>query len=104
MDRLYGWRIIKEMLRHVWPRDQPKLKIRVVIALSLLVGAKVCNGRLTPSQAGASYWWEPRCVKGDGHPLLGLGPVIGGSQGVKGDGHPLLGLGLVVGANVCKGG
>ena len=42
VDKIAGWRIIKEMLRHVWPRDHPKLKIRVVVALGFLVGAKVC--------------------------------------------------------------
>ena len=40
---LAGWRIIREMLRHIWPRDKPKLKARVVIALGLLVGSKVLN-------------------------------------------------------------
>ena len=29
------------MLRHIWPRDHPNLKMRVVIALGLLVSAKV---------------------------------------------------------------
>lgn len=43
VNKLAGWRIIKEMLRHVWPRDHPKLKIRVVVALGFLVGAKVLN-------------------------------------------------------------
>ena len=33
--------IIKTMLGYIWPRDQPELKVRVVAALSLLVGAKV---------------------------------------------------------------
>ena len=40
---LAGWKIIREMLRHIWPRDQPSLKARVVVALGLLVGAKVHN-------------------------------------------------------------
>lgn len=35
-------RIIKTMLSYVWPRDQPGLRARVVVALSLLLGAKVC--------------------------------------------------------------
>lgn len=39
--KLDGWRIIKEMLKHIWPRERPSLKARVVIALGLLVGAKV---------------------------------------------------------------
>ncbi|CAI8021418.1 ATP-binding cassette sub-family B member 7, mitochondrial [Geodia barretti] len=31
------------MIRHVWPRDRPWLKVRVVTALGLLVGAKLIN-------------------------------------------------------------
>ena len=38
---LAGWKIIREMLRHIWPRDRPDLKLRVVAALGLLVSAKV---------------------------------------------------------------
>jgi len=38
---LAGWKIIREMLKHIWPKKHPKLKARVVIALGLLVGAKV---------------------------------------------------------------
>jgi len=40
---LAGWRIIREMVKHIWPREHPKLKARVVIALGLLVGAKLMN-------------------------------------------------------------
>ena len=39
--KLNGWKIIRVMVRHVWPRDRPWLKVRVVTALGLLVGAKV---------------------------------------------------------------
>ena len=39
--KLNGWKIIREMIRHIWPREHPTLKVRVVTALSLLVGAKV---------------------------------------------------------------
>ena len=39
--KLNGLKIIREMVRHVWPRDRPWLKVRVVTALGLLVGAKV---------------------------------------------------------------
>ncbi|CAB3995971.1 ATP-binding cassette sub-family B member 7, mitochondrial [Paramuricea clavata] len=35
--------IIKSMLHHVWPKDRNDLKIRVVLAISLLVGSKVLN-------------------------------------------------------------
>ena len=37
-----GWKIVRVMLRHVWPKEQPSLKARVVIAVGLLFGAKVC--------------------------------------------------------------
>lgn len=39
--KLNGWKIVREMVRHIWPREHPTLKVRVVTALSLLVGAKV---------------------------------------------------------------
>lgn len=40
---LAGWKILREMVKHIWPRDQPRLKARVIIALGLLVGAKLMN-------------------------------------------------------------
>jgi len=42
-DETPGWKIIREMLRHIWPRDHPNLKVRVVSALGLLASAKVCE-------------------------------------------------------------
>ena len=33
--------ILKRMLKHVWPKDRPDLKRRVVAAVTLLIGAKV---------------------------------------------------------------
>ena len=36
-----GWRILKVMWKHVWPKDKPSLKVRVLVAVGLLVGAKV---------------------------------------------------------------
>ena len=38
-----GWKIIRAMIGYVWPKDKLGLRIRVVVALSLLVGAKVLN-------------------------------------------------------------
>lgn len=38
-----GLSIIKRMLKHVWPKDRPDLKRRVVAAVVLLIGAKVCS-------------------------------------------------------------
>ena len=36
-----GVTILKRMLKHVWPKDRPDLKRRVVAAVVLLIGAKV---------------------------------------------------------------
>ena len=36
-----GWQIVRVMLNHVWPKDKMGLRVRVVVALSLLIGAKV---------------------------------------------------------------
>lgn len=38
-----GWVILRRMLKHVWPKDRPDLKKRVVAAVVLLVGAKLVN-------------------------------------------------------------
>lgn len=35
--------LIRKMLSYVWPAGQTNIKVRVVIAFSLLVGAKVCS-------------------------------------------------------------
>jgi ATP-binding cassette subfamily B (MDR/TAP) protein 7 len=35
------WKIIKNLVRYIWPRDDPAVKIRVVTALSFLVAGKV---------------------------------------------------------------
>ena len=45
-----GLTILKRMLKHVWPKDRPHLKRRVVAAVVLLVGAKVhtCINPLSP--------------------------------------------------------
>lgn len=39
--QLSGWKILSTMWKHIWPRDKPALKVRVVAAVSLLIGAKV---------------------------------------------------------------
>ncbi|XP_071135089.1 iron-sulfur clusters transporter ABCB7, mitochondrial-like [Mytilus edulis] len=36
-------RMLKKMMRYVWPKNNVKIKVRVVIALSLLVGSKVVS-------------------------------------------------------------
>lgn len=40
-----GWRIIRVMVKNIWPKEQPALKARVLAAVGLLVGSKVrCRG------------------------------------------------------------
>lgn len=36
-------KILKTLLKYIWPKDNWKVKIRVIIAFSLLIGAKVLN-------------------------------------------------------------
>lgn len=36
-----GWMVIRSMLKYVWPKDRPSHRVRVLVALGLLVGAKV---------------------------------------------------------------
>ena len=55
-DQVTGWEIIREMLTYIWPKDERGIKIRVLTALSLLIGAKVSYQRsmfnfLTKTQA-----------------------------------------------------
>ncbi|XP_054716031.1 iron-sulfur clusters transporter ABCB7, mitochondrial-like [Uloborus diversus] len=38
-----GWTIVKKMLSYIWPKDKPEIRRRVVIALGLLIGAKLLN-------------------------------------------------------------
>jgi hypothetical protein len=37
------WSIILKLATHIWPRNSPKTKIRVLAALALLVGGKILN-------------------------------------------------------------
>ncbi|KAI8593923.1 iron-sulfur clusters transporter ATM1 [Geranomyces variabilis] len=37
------WQIVKELGAYLWPKNEPGIKARVVIALSLLIGGKVLN-------------------------------------------------------------
>ena len=43
VEEVSTYKIINTMLSHVWPKEQPALKARVVGALTLLVGAKLLN-------------------------------------------------------------
>jgi len=42
-QRKADWAIMKEMSRYLWPKDSLSTKLRVGLAVSLLVGAKVMN-------------------------------------------------------------
>lgn len=34
--------MLQTMVAHIWPKEKPGLRMRVVLAISLLIGAKVC--------------------------------------------------------------
>lgn len=36
------WAIIKQLMKYIWPKNDVGVKTRVVVALSLLLGGKVC--------------------------------------------------------------
>lgn len=44
-QRETDWRIVKRLIGHVWPKDERGAKIRVVLALGLLIGGKVSRRR-----------------------------------------------------------
>lgn len=43
VDEVKGRHIIGKMFTYVWPKDKPGLRARVLVALGLLVGSKVCT-------------------------------------------------------------
>ncbi|OON13946.1 ABC transporter, ATP-binding protein [Opisthorchis viverrini] len=40
---LSDWYIVSKLLSYIWPADQPRIRLRVVAALSLLLSAKLVN-------------------------------------------------------------
>ena len=40
-QRKADWRIVKNLIRHLWPKDDWSVKARLIVALSLLIGGKV---------------------------------------------------------------
>ncbi|XGW22489.1 hypothetical protein V3C99_005037 [Haemonchus contortus] len=40
---LSGWQLVSRLLRYVWPKGNRAIKARVLVALALLVGAKLAN-------------------------------------------------------------
>ncbi|PAV68165.1 hypothetical protein WR25_19340 isoform D [Diploscapter pachys] len=41
--QLNGWQVTRRLLQFVWPKGQPAVKRRVILAMCLLVGAKLAN-------------------------------------------------------------
>ncbi|KNC99149.1 uncharacterized protein SPPG_05407 [Spizellomyces punctatus DAOM BR117] len=41
--RAADWQIVKELTAYLWPKGEPGIKARVIVALSLLIGGKVLN-------------------------------------------------------------
>ena len=41
-SKINGWVILQKMFSYVWPKNRPSIRARVVVAVSLLIGAKVC--------------------------------------------------------------
>uniref|UniRef100_A0A1I7ULE9 Iron-sulfur clusters transporter ABCB7, mitochondrial n=1 Tax=Caenorhabditis tropicalis TaxID=1561998 RepID=A0A1I7ULE9_9PELO len=41
--KLTGYQLVQRLLKYVWPKDKPEIKRRVLVALSLLVAAKLAN-------------------------------------------------------------
>ena len=59
------WEIIKTLIPNIWPKDDCKTKIRVLVALGLLVGGKVSldwTGR--PALARAGRWRAGETILG----------------------------------------
>jgi hypothetical protein len=40
-QRAKDWSIIRKLLAHIWPKDDKGIKVRVVLAVALLIGGKV---------------------------------------------------------------
>ncbi|EFO92111.1 CRE-ABTM-1 protein, partial [Caenorhabditis remanei] len=41
--QLTGYQLVQRLLKYVWPKDKPEIKRRVLVALSLLIAAKLAN-------------------------------------------------------------
>ncbi|TNF59261.1 MAG: ABC transporter ATP-binding protein/permease [Rhodobacteraceae bacterium] len=69
-ERRSGWRTIRKVSPYLWPDDQPWVKRRVVLALVLLVLAKLV-AVVTP----ILYKWAVDALAGEGVPPVALGAV-----------------------------
>ncbi|CAI5439569.1 unnamed protein product [Caenorhabditis angaria] len=41
--KLTGFQLVQKLLKFVWPKEKPEIRRRVLVALSLLITAKLCN-------------------------------------------------------------
>lgn len=41
--QLSGYQLVQRLLKFVWPKDKPEIKRRVLVALCLLIAAKLAN-------------------------------------------------------------
>jgi len=64
-QRKADWRIVRNLIRHLWPRDDWSVKARLIVALSLLVGGKVsryndqtCHGLILMNLDSSSLMYK----------------------------------------------
>jgi hypothetical protein len=57
-QRKADWRIVRNLIRHLWPKDDWSVKARLIVALSLLVGGKV--SRYSGQTYHTLILYEPR--------------------------------------------
>jgi hypothetical protein len=59
-QRKADWRIVKNLVRHLWPKDDWSVKARLVVALSLLVGGKVSRDKKQQLEVSRADSYKPR--------------------------------------------
>ena len=74
-----GIDILRSMMTYIWPKDNPAIKLRVITALSLLVGAKVSEAKSRAGDVGGKV--------GEGG---GSRPLGGSAVSENGDCPPML--------------
>jgi len=69
-ERRSGWRVLRKVAPYLWPTDQPGARVRVVLAMSLLVISKLVAVYMPVLYKGAVD-----ALAGEGVPMLALGAV-----------------------------
>ena len=70
IERRSGWRVLRKVAPYLWPTDQPGARVRVVLAMSLLVISKLVAVYMPVLYKGAVD-----ALAGEGVPMLALGAV-----------------------------